>query len=224
MTPFDPAALVAMLLVFYPVVSAAAFSQARAEHPTYFAGGVIFGSKGDKLRLPDGREFDCIQAAGGPASGRHWMCSLIDPTDPGTPDPFPLEDGPLVPADEDYAIGPRVSGGLETLVADGLGGLDNTDAVLASASEAAATFTGATDIENGYASTIEPAAETHAGIRSALDGDDPSDELGAIDDHNNIIAVTEPDYTEPPPADVPEPDPGEPPPDKGGPDNPTPAP
>lgn len=222
MTPFDPAALLAMLLAFYPVVSAAAFSQARAERPEYFAGGVIFGSKGDKLRLPDGRQFDCIKAAGGPASGRRWTCSLIDPTAPGEPDPFPLEDGPLVPADEDAAIGPALTWDLESRWASEMGALAGTDGVLATAATAAAEFPGAADLEDSYARTIEPAAAAHVAIRQALDGDDPSDELGAIDDHGNIIAATEPDYIEDPTPDIAEPDPGTPP-KYDDPDNPPPS-
>ena len=110
-----------------------------------------------------------------------------------------------MPADEDYAIRPRVSGELRRSSRTARRAR-RRDAVLASASEAAATFNSASDIENGYASAVEPAAETHAGVRSALDGDDPCGELGAIDDHNDIIAVTEHDYTEPPPADVPDQD------------------
>jgi hypothetical protein len=38
-TPFDGAALLAMLLAFYPAVSAAALARARSERPEYFAGG-----------------------------------------------------------------------------------------------------------------------------------------------------------------------------------------
>jgi hypothetical protein len=72
-TPFDPFALLSMLLAFYPAVSPAAFAQARRERPEYFAGGSIIGSKGDKLQLPDGRVFDCIFASGGPLSGQRWQ-------------------------------------------------------------------------------------------------------------------------------------------------------
>lgn len=205
-----------MLLAFYPVVSAAAFVQARAERPEYFAGGVIFGSKGDKLRLPDGREWDCIVAAGGPPSGRRWSCSFIDPSVIGEIDPFPLEAGPLVPLDEQATTGPLIEWDLEQRWGGEMGALDGTDGVLAAAATTAAEFTGAADLENSYAREIDPAADAHATIRSALDGDDPADELGAIDDHSNIIAATTPDYEEPPPPDIAEPDPGNPPPSKGG--------
>jgi hypothetical protein len=82
-TPFDPVALLAMLQAFYPTPSGAALAQARAERPEYFAGGELFGSKGDKLRLGDGRVFDCIFAAGGLPGSNVGRCS----TSPMTPAP-----------------------------------------------------------------------------------------------------------------------------------------
>lgn len=113
MTPFDDRALLAMLLAFYPIASPAAFARARQERPEYFAAGVIFGSKGDKLRLPDGREFDCIIAAGLPGSSR-WQVALIVPGEDGD-GPFPLEPGPLTPldgGDEPPAVDPATFAGL----------------------------------------------------------------------------------------------------------------
>jgi hypothetical protein len=218
-TPFDPSALVAMLRAFYPAVSAAAFVLARRERPEYFAGGVIFGSKGDKLRLPDTREFDCIVAAGGPASGRSWQCSLIDPTATGDDDPFALEDGPLVPLDEDTTIGPRSDPGFEALVAGELDALDHSDDRLAAAQQAAVEFDGVADLEQAFGEFIEPADEAHGATTSALDADPISDVLEATADHERVIDAALPDYDEPEPPDVPEPDPGDSP-DEGKPEPP----
>src|SRR5213592_2880219 len=161
-----------MLKAFYPVPSGAAFAQARRERPEYFAAGVIFGSKGDKLRLPDGREFDCIVAAGGPVSGRSWYCGLIVDDPNAQPDPFPLEPGPLDPLDEDAAIGPALDRDLEALVARGLSDLSGSDDRLAAAGQAVIVVDGAGDIERSYAELVEPALEKHVEIRAALDMDD----------------------------------------------------
>ena len=99
MTPFDPVALHAMLDAFYPTVSAAHLARARSERPEYFAGGVLFGSKGDKLKLPDGREFDLIFAAGGYVGQQRWQ---VIPAGPGgTADGLVDEPGALVPIDVD---------------------------------------------------------------------------------------------------------------------------
>jgi hypothetical protein len=96
-TPFDQAALLAILNAFYPVVSAASLARARNERPEYFAGGTLFGSKGDKLRLPDGREFDLIFAAGGFAGQQRWQVIDAAPGDAG--DGLVDEPGALVPID-----------------------------------------------------------------------------------------------------------------------------
>lgn len=56
MTPFDPAALLAVLSAWYPTVSTSALAQARSEQPDVFAGGTLIGN-GDRLQLGDGRVF-----------------------------------------------------------------------------------------------------------------------------------------------------------------------
>jgi hypothetical protein len=220
-TPFDPAALVAMLRSFYPAPSGAAFVRARGERPEYFAGGTIFGSKSDKLRLPDGREFDCIVAAGGPAAGRAWQCALIDPNAPGAADPFPLEPGALEPIDEDMVIFPGGEPPLEGIVAADLSGLDGADGILEAGAADVAAFDGATVLDDTYRDLVEPAAEHHAGVRAALDADDPADVIDATNSHDGEISSGQDDYVEeePPLIDLPEPgrpprdgeDPGPPP-------------
>ena len=103
MAAWNPAALLEALLAFYPIVSAEELARAWRERPDLFAGGVIFGSKGDKLRLPDGTEWDLIVAAGGPAAGRRWQVSFIDPAAAGAGAGFELEAGPLTPIADDAA-------------------------------------------------------------------------------------------------------------------------
>jgi hypothetical protein len=56
MTPFDGAALLAILGAFYPVVSIATLVQARADRPSAFSNGALVGD-GDRLQLADGRVF-----------------------------------------------------------------------------------------------------------------------------------------------------------------------
>jgi hypothetical protein len=74
-TPFDPVALVAMLNVFYPVVSATTLAQARAERWSYFAGGTLGGDSGTLLTLGDGRTFALITPVF--ASGPKWSARLL---------------------------------------------------------------------------------------------------------------------------------------------------
>lgn len=214
-SPFDGAALVAMLQAFYPAVSAAAFARARSERPDYFGGGVIFGSKGDKLRLPDGREFDCIQAAGGPPSGRRWTCSLIDPNAGGDDDPFALEDGPLAFVDEETVIFPGGDPSFESLVTGPLGTLDGAEAALDGSAEAIVAWDGADRVDGSYRALVEPATEAHKRIRAALDNDNPADVIAATNAHDGEIEGARADYVEPAPPDTPEPDPGERPRDDG---------
>ena len=45
--------------------------RAYQERPEWFEGAQIFGSKGDKIRFADGKEYDVINAAG--AGGRGWQ-------------------------------------------------------------------------------------------------------------------------------------------------------
>lgn len=96
MTPFDPIALLAMLRAFYPEATVANLRRAREERPEYFAGGALFGSKGEKLRLPDGRVFDLIFATG--TSQARWQV-LEDTGGGGGGGGWPLENGPLTPID-----------------------------------------------------------------------------------------------------------------------------
>ncbi len=208
MTPFDPWALLAMLLAFYPTVSAAAFAQARRERPEYFAGGRIVGSGGDKLQLPDGRIFDYILAVDGPAAGRRWI--MLDVTnDPGAPaSPFALEPGPLVPLDEEFTLPPGAGPMFENLVAGELEAFGASDGQLHTASVAIVEFSGAALLEDAYEREIVPALDAHSAFASSLDADDVGTELEAAEDHGRIIDGTETEYDEDPPDDLPEPDPG----------------
>lgn len=97
MTPFDALALLVMLQTFYPFVSRFALQHAREDRPEYFAGGALIGSSQTHLQLPDGRIYDLIRDEG----GLHQAWQVLDVTheEPGPPDPFPFEEGPLVPFD-----------------------------------------------------------------------------------------------------------------------------
>lgn len=222
MTPFDPIALVAMLTAFYPVVSAAELARAFRARPEYFAGGRLTGSKGDKLVLPDGRVWDLIYAAGGPASARRWQALDVTNDPPAPDDPFALEDGPLVPLDEDLVIFPPSGETFEALVAGHLAEFGDSDGLLFRAAQDVTEFDGARRLDTDYARLMDPAREAHADFERALDGADLSDALEAAGDAAKVIDATSPEYDDPPPADLPEPDPGDPPAD-GAPPSPPPA-
>lgn len=99
MVPFDRTALLVMLLTFYPEVSRANLERAYQERPEYFAGGRLFGSNGEKLLLADGRAFDLAYDAWGPR--RRWQVLDVTGAGPGEFNPFPLEEGLLVPFNVD---------------------------------------------------------------------------------------------------------------------------
>lgn len=208
MTPFDPAALVAMLMAFYPVVTPANLARARQERAEYFHGGTLFGSKGDKLRLPDGREFDCIANAGLPVGQRFWYCGLIDPAEAGNPDGFELEPGALEPVDEEMVLFPADRDRFEALVAGELADLTGADDVLRGAGDAIVAIDVAGHLEGSYAEHVEPAAAAHANMRAALDLDDPADIIAATNAHDGIIDAADVEFNEPLPADLAEPEPG----------------
>lgn len=211
MTPFDGAALVAMLMTLYPVVTPANFVRARAEQPSYFANGIIFGSKGDKLQLPDGRQFDCIFAAGGPVSGRRWICMEIDPNAPGAEDVFALSPGPLEPIDEQQVIFPGGDPSLESFITGELGPLDGAEGVLDGARDAVIVAADPIQLEGTYRALVEPAAAAHATLRAALDDDNPGDVIDRTNAHDPEIDAARGDYVTEEPGDGEPPDPGGPP-------------
>jgi hypothetical protein len=172
---------------------------------------VIFGTKGDKLRLPDGREFDCIVAAGGPPDGRRWQCARIDPNDADAGDPFALEAGPLTPIDASDVWPGSPAPGFEAFVAGELGALDGSEHQLDGAAQSAVEFDGAGAFDDSFRRLVDPATEAHVNIRRALDEDDPIDELGAAGDLGDAPDREGQQYVEEEPADLPTEDPGGPP-------------
>src|SRR5262245_54320550 len=110
---FDPVALLVMLLTFYPIVSVPELRRAQLERPEYFGGGVFIGSKGEKLKLPDGRIFDCIAGTSGP--NPQWWVGDVTNEPPGAGDPYPLEEGPLRLLDETIFPRPTPARDFETL-------------------------------------------------------------------------------------------------------------
>jgi hypothetical protein len=220
-TPFDAIALLVMLRAFYPAVSVAQLQRARVERPEYFAAGRLGGSKGEKLFLADGRVFDLILAAGGPASGQRWQ--VLDVTnDVGAgDDPFALEEGPLAFLDAFQEVPPIAADKFQSLVAGELAAFGASDDVLHMAGVAIAEFDGPLDLETASTELLGPAEEHHAAMREALDLDDPAEELEAAGLTRNTIDASLTEFDEDAPADVDEPDPG-PPPTHGGEDDPPP--
>lgn len=211
MTPFDPIALLAMLLTFYPIVSVAELQRARRERPEYFAGGTLGGSKGEKLFLSDGRVFDLIYAAGGLPHQMRWTVQDVTDEAPGRPNPWPLEDGPLRPIDDGVIVVPPAAYGFESLVAGELAALGASEALLDRAAVDAAEASARVNIGPAFDRLVGPAHDHHAAMRRALELDDPAAELEAAGLTRGTIdsAITE--YDEPLPPELDERDPGDPP-------------
>jgi hypothetical protein len=197
-TPFDATALLVMLLAFYPTVSGAELARARRERPEYFAAGVLFGTKGDKLQLPDGRVYDLIANAGGLPGSQHWQ--VIEPG-PSVDDPWPLEPGPLTPIDTSGTTTPpgeRTT--FQTLVADAIGAIAGSDAALQSAgsrmADGALSTAGGAGDETALGDAAE-ALDRQVRARGAFDVSDDIAQLGALADS---IASLEGENADPPPA------------------------
>ena len=204
MTPFDPVALLAMLLTFYPVVGPAALLQARAERPDYFASGEIRGTKGDKLWLPDGRKFDLIFATGSPA--QHWQVLDVTIGDAGGAggDVFALEAGPLAPIDESAWPEPLHEAVFVPLVADAIAQLAGADAALVTAHLTLTAAASPDALEAAYFDTIGGSDQELGGSRALLDRADPSDILGTTNAHGGAIDANEAQFSETPPDDIPD--------------------
>src|SRR4051812_25144545 len=162
-----------MLQAFYPAVSVAQLQRARVERPEYFAAGRLGGSKGEKLFLADGRVFDLILAAGGPASGQRWQ--VLDGTNDGRAgdDPFALEEGPLTLLDDSDVETFPPAPAFESLVAGELDAFGASDALLDRAESAVVEFDGAAALDESFAREVEPALEYHAATLAGLVADDP---------------------------------------------------
>lgn len=206
-----------MLTGFYPVVSVANLQRARRERPEYFAGGTLGGSKGEKLFLPDGRVWDLIFAAGGLPSQMRWQALDVTHDTGGEPNPFPLEEGPLVPLDELAPLPPIAGGSFVSLVADELEAFGDSDGQLARAGQDAIEGAARVTIEPAYDRLVAPAHERHAALRRALDRDDPADELEAAGLTRGVIDAAVSEYDEDPPDELAEPDPRDPPREDEGP-------
>jgi hypothetical protein len=223
-TPFNGAALLAMLLAFYPTVSGSELARARRERPEYFAAGVLFGSKGDKLQLPDGRVYDLIANAGGAPGTQRWQ--VIEPG-PGSDEPWPLEPGPLTPIDV-AAITPAPSDDstFETLVSGAIGEIDGSDRTLDQARSTLADGATAGGLGDDGGHELDDVAEATAEIERARSADAIGDILGQSDGMSAAIETTDAAHDDPPPDPQlpPPPDPvpypptdnNPPPPDDGG--------
>lgn len=201
MTPFDPIALLAMLQAFYPSVGPAAFARARRERPSYFSAGDIIGTSGDKLRLPDGRLFDCIFDTLG--QNTRWQCIEVG-TGPGGPDdedPFALEAGPLVPIDLSAYPGGTPVPVFVPLVSSHLAALGATDGILYTAGNEVITHSDRGAVLDAWARTMDPAVEQLAAEGYALEALNPSLELTIANNQMGTIDANEGDYNEsvPPP-------------------------
>jgi hypothetical protein len=220
-TPFDAAALLAMLRAFYPTVSGAELARARSERPEYFAGGVLFGTHGDKLRLPDGREFDLIFASGGAPGAQRWQ--VIEPGPAGDADPYALEEGPLAYLDPAHVALPTVAPVFEPLVAAALAPLAGDDNVLGAASSTVAEGAAAAGNADAGAQELDDAERAVDEIERARSAGEVAEVLEQSDGMHAAIDTTDAEHDQAPPEprlpDPPDPIPypsNEPPPPESG--------
>jgi hypothetical protein len=216
-TPFDPQALLVMLLTFYPIVSAAELRHARAERPEYFAAGELFGSKGDKLLLPDGRAFDLIFAAGGLPGQQRWQ--VIEAGPGGDGDGFGLEAGPLVPLDETGALPPLSDLVFESLVAGAIGDVVHLDGRMGDAASEIVAAVGEENVGPLLDEAFGDAQSHHEQSSRSLEGVNPGELVDATDGLFRQID-SRVDELPAPPADIPENPPTDPGPAPGPTDEP----
>ncbi len=202
MTPFDPMALLVMLLTFYPIVSPSALAQARRERPDYFAGGVIIGTHGDALRLPDGAVWDLIFDVDGPA--RRWQAIIPSGAPGGAAGDavFPLEPGPLSPVDLDAIPRPAPPDTFGPLTAQALGNVGASDALIGGAQARIADAASSRALESVFADTIGPADGAVSEELGALYASVPDDVLARSHEHGGAIEANIGEYSEPAPPPI----------------------
>jgi hypothetical protein len=197
MTPFDDVALLTMLLTFYRTVNGSELARARLERPEYFAGGVLFGSKGDKLQLADGRQFDLIANAGGAPGTQHWQ--VIPVTPGGAADPWPLEPGPVVPMDPTVHVRSGTPNQFEALVGGALASLGATDDSLGGAAQQLVATADAGALVDDGGAGLEPLERVADEVTHSRGAQDVA---GVLDNANNVsgaVAATDADYDQAPP-------------------------
>jgi len=210
-TPFDAAALLTMLLAFYPVPSPANLVTARRERPEYFAGAALIGRSGDKIQLPDGRIFDLIFAVDGPIAGRRWQ--VIEPGPAGPVDPWALEEGPLTPIEWLNAAPSGTAGTFEALVGGAAESLGGSDGVLEAASNNVAASAESAALADGGAGELDDVDQAVAEISAARSAEALADVIGQSEGLTQAIDATDAEYDEAPvEPSMPEPSPYPPPP------------
>jgi hypothetical protein len=101
--------------------------RAFAENPDAFHGAQQFGSKGDKIRFADGKEFDVIQAAG--LGGTGWQ-ELWD-NDPNAQQQGPQGGGMAVPGMGGDILGGDALARIQAVLGQYAGPSSNLEALLA---------------------------------------------------------------------------------------------
>ena len=209
MTPFDGAALVAMLIAFYPAVSVAALNQARRERPEYFAAGELFGTHGEKMRLPDGRVFDLIFDVDGPR--RRWQAIDVTNAPDAPPESFPLEPGPLLPIDADIIVPPPLEPTFREFAAGDLAGIEGAGAALELRYNEIAAETDPRGIEGAFADTAEQAIRDYGGLVAGAEQLNAADGINAANGLTEHVHDAQADHPDPdavaPPNDLPNPEP-----------------
>lgn len=217
MTPFDPAALLAILLTFYPSVSIATLQRARQERPEYFAAGTLGGTHGEKLALDDGRIFDLIFSVDGPDPARWQVIDVThaggEPIDPA----FALAPGPLRPID--LAAWPRrvPVDTFQPLVGAALDALGGSDATLGRAVTELAGVADGADLQGAWDATLGGAPDVLVDLHRALDAAEPGELGDATTIQAAAIDGAESPFDVGDPGDLPDVgDPGDPPDEPAG--------
>jgi len=214
-TPFDPAAIVAMLRSFYPVVTIANLRLARTERPDYFAGGALFGTCGEKLRLPDGRVWDLMYDCGGLQAA--WQAIEPGPSDGSGGDGFALEPGPFTPIDVPDLLPPTPAQDFTQLMAGAMLELGSAEDVL----DLAGTTIGGDGAGAAIGDVLQREFDAAAGAQvsqaHALDDLRPEELLETSAGAGGVIDSEASEYPDPntaAPESIPPQDPGDPPPDE----------
>ena len=185
-----------MLRSFYPIVSPAELVRAWRERPQYFAGAVIIGTSGDKIRLPDGRIFDLIYAVDGNPADRRWQVIEPGPAEDGGR--FPLEPGPLLFVDPDQLGTPVAGVVFESLVAGRLAQLGGVDAAIGVHEQTIVSASSSEGFAASYWDTVRWAEGNlagHVSSQASMDLAGVVQQSGAM---GEAIVSTESSYDNPP--------------------------
>lgn len=182
--PFEPGAMVAMLKSFYPVVTIANLRRAQQERSEYFGGGALFGSCGEKLRLPTGQVWDLMFDCGG--LNAHWQAIEPGEGGGGGDDPFSLEPGPLDVLELPEIVPPVPDGAFTQLVADAIRELGASDDILHQAGTVLVEANAPSGLGDALSAALDDAMRAQRDQQHEVESFRPEDVARAADDAHAV--------------------------------------